>query len=363
MVKILQSLFAGFLFLLAYRMLFAGDFNINSIYNKATLRFEIDNDAVWKKDSDFTNGWSLQYHSVRYASWEETGAPGWLTWMGRHFPGLGDDNSIVGYSHGIGQNMITPGDLTNSEPLEGDLPYAGTLTYSLNWQCYNQQTARTFQVSVGILGTESLAGEFQNYVHDDLSMGDDPQGWETQRDTEPIINFGYAYIRLLADMGTYTNDWAGQIFLAPMGYFGNLITGVDLVLGLRLGWNIQEGFNVFPAPPGYGFFGSHLVPKPETASPHCVELVLTCKSMAMIYSAFFDGSVITDDDRDVDRETFAFAGMIGLNYYYYKMFSIRIAILHETDMLVEDSLPVGQAGKDNTGTDNSYGALLLDFYF
>jgi len=358
-----KALIANYIFILVPRTVFADDFNTQSFYNKGILRFEIDNDTVWNKDSDFTNGWSLQYHTVRYDSWADLQAPEWLTWVGKHFPSLDDDNSIVGYSHGIGQNMITPGDLTNFKPMEGDLPYAGTLTYSLNWQSYNQRTARSFQVSSGILGAESLAADFQNYVHDDLSLGEDPKGWETQRKTEPILNIAYGYIRCLADVESYTNDWSGQVFLAPMVYFGNLITGVDLALGVRFGWNIQEGFRIFPAPPGYGFFLNTLIPKPEIASPHGLELILSCKALGMIYSVFFDGSIITDDDREVDRETFAFAGMLGLNYHFYKLFSIRIAILHETDMLVEDSLPTVPPGREKTGTDNSYGALMIDFHF
>ncbi len=181
-------LIAGFLFILAHRTLWAGDFNTNSCYNKGILRFEIDNDAVWDKDSAFTNGWSLQYHSVRYATWEEVKAPKWITWMGRHFPGLHDKGLIVGYSQGIGQNMITPGDLTIATPAENDLPYAGTLTYSLNWHGYNRRTARSFQVSVGILGNESLAGDFQHYVHDKLPQCDNPQGWGSQRKSEPVLN-------------------------------------------------------------------------------------------------------------------------------------------------------------------------------
>jgi hypothetical protein len=39
--------------------LFAEEFYLDSPYNTAAFRFEIDNDAVWDKDSNFTNGWRL----------------------------------------------------------------------------------------------------------------------------------------------------------------------------------------------------------------------------------------------------------------------------------------------------------------
>ena len=48
-----------------------GKFNLDSEYNQGTLRLEIDNDIIWNRDSNFTNGWSVQYHTVRYDTWDE----------------------------------------------------------------------------------------------------------------------------------------------------------------------------------------------------------------------------------------------------------------------------------------------------
>ena len=69
--------------------------------------------------------------------------------------------------------MITPGDLNVETPQEDDLPYTGTLTYTLNWQCFNRQMARNFQVSLGLLGKESFAEQFQKVVHNDLNRGEE----------------------------------------------------------------------------------------------------------------------------------------------------------------------------------------------
>jgi lipid A 3-O-deacylase len=134
--KVLPLVF-GILLVSSDKLLYADPFHLDSFYNKGTLRIEMDNDAIWDKDSNFTNGWSFQYHTVRYATWEETRAPAFIKWVGNHFPTLAADDSIVRYGQGIGQNMITPGDLTHPNPPEGDLPYAGTLTYTLNWQSFN----------------------------------------------------------------------------------------------------------------------------------------------------------------------------------------------------------------------------------
>lgn len=338
-------------------------FNLDSHFNKGTLRLEINNDVIWNMDDNFTNGWNIQYHTVRYDTWDEAIAPTLCKWIGKHFPTLGDQESIVRFGQGIGQIMITPGDITNPDPPEGDLPYAGTLTYTLNWQSFNRQTARNFQITAGVLGEESYAGDVQRFLHNEWGWGEDPKGWHTQRDTEPIVNLAYQHLWRIAKMGTYTNDWAGQIYLGPTALLGNLSTSIELGIGFRIGWNMQEGFNSFPAPSGVGIFQAAHIPKPATASPHGVELVVGGRAMGLLYSVIYDGSIITGDDRQVERENFVFSGMLGLTYHYFDLFSVRLAVIKASDILVEESLPTPRPGQKKTAPDNSFGSVMIDFYF
>ena len=363
-MRIIKFLLIAFLLVYFNTTLFAEDFYLDSPRNKGMLRFEINNDAVFDEDSGFSNGWSIQYHTVRYASWEETKAPGFVKWVGKHFPTLHDDDSIVRYGHGIGQNMFTPGDIDVEIPQDGDLPYAGTLTYTLNWQSFNRRTARNFQVSAGVLGEESYAEEFQKFAHNDVGLGDDPKGWDTQRDTEPIVNIAYQHIWRLAHWGEYNNGWAGQTSLGTAAHLGNLFTAAELGFALRFGWNMLEGFNSFPAPPGRGFFQAYHLPKPSSASPHGYEFVLGARASGVAYSVLYDGSKITDDERDVEREDFVYGGIIGLNYHYYNRISVRLSLFITSDLLDEDELPPPPLpGGDETKNDSSYGTLQIDWYF
>jgi hypothetical protein len=355
--------FVPFLLVNLNNVIFAENFFLDSPSNTGTFRFEIDNDTIWNKDNNFTNGWSLQYHTVRYANWEESKSPGFIKWVGEHFPTLDNEGFIVRNCHGIGQNMITPGDLNAKTPSEGDLPYAGTLTYTLNWQSFNREMARNLQVSLGILGKESLAEQFQKFVHNDIGPGEDPKGWETQRNTEPIFNIGYEHPLRLAYMGNYTNDWAGQFSLIPSVSFGNLFTAAEAGLALRIGWNMLEGFNTYPAPPGRGFFQASHLPKPSIASPHSFELVLGARGCGLGYSVIYDGSMITDDDRNVERNKFILTRGIGIFYHYYSLFSIRLTFQRSTDLLDDDSIPNPEPGEDKTNADVSYGSLIIDLYF
>ena len=343
----------------------ASELNIESPRNTGLLRLEMNNDMFFADDSQFSNGFSLQYHTRGYETWEQTRAPAFAKWVGRHFPSLGEEGRIVRYGMGIGQNIVTPGDLTAKEPLEGDIPYAGTLTYSLSWQSYNVTDAATFQLTAGVLGKEAFAEEVQDFVHNELVNGDDPQGWDTQRKTEPVLNFSYQYIRSLARFGTFDGGWAGQLEAGPSLLLGNLTTGAEVGMDFRFGWNIPEGFAHTPAPPGRGVFNALNMPKPKSASasPHAYEIVLGTRVSRLFYSVFYDGSVITDDKREVDREDLLLAAGIGLNYYHYDRFAIRVIFLATSDLLVEESIPDPGKGRAKTEASTSYGSIVVDFPF
>jgi lipid A 3-O-deacylase len=342
---------------------FGSDFNLDSPRNSGMVRLEVDNDMFFQDDSQFSNGVSLQYHTIGYDTWEESTAPGFIKWVGENFPGLGDDDTMVRYGQGIGQNIVTPADLEAEEPLEGDIPYAGTLTYTLNWQSFNREKASTFQITAGVLGEESGAGDVQEFVHDDMDKGEDPQGWDSQRDTEPVFNLGYQYLHSLFRLGQYDNGWAGQMTMGPSILLGNVLTGVDLGTAIRFGWNIQEGFSSYPAPPARGFFQAYYLPKPATASPHGIEVTLGARASWLGYSVIYDGSVITDDDRDVDREDYILSWGAGLNYHYYDFFSFRIFVLTNTDLIDKDSIPDPGPDREKTDADNAYGSLVFEFHF
>src|SRR6056297_1271225 len=95
----LPRLFAMLFIMHMGNALFAEEFYLDSARNTGTLRFEINNDFVWDDDSGFTNGRSFQYHTVRYDTWDKADTLGLVQWVGKHFPTLDDNDSIVRNSH------------------------------------------------------------------------------------------------------------------------------------------------------------------------------------------------------------------------------------------------------------------------
>lgn len=341
----------------------ASEYHLDSVNNIRTIRFEMDNDSISDRDSHFTSGWSLQYHSLLYDSWENLSAPDFIRWIGLHLPTLNRTDSVVRHSFSIGQTAFTPEDLSKANPQAGELPYSGTLTGSLNWQSFNRNSARNFQISIGILGEESLSGKLHRFSHNDLDMGNDPEGWDSQRETEPLLNLAYHYNYTLARSENLNDRWGWHLALGTGASIGNLTTDAKIDFILRYGFNIIEGFTVTPTPPGLGVFHSAQIPKSVTNFPHSFEIVMGIGATALLYSVIYDGSLITSDDRDVARKDTMLNGLFGLNYQYRNSFSVHAYFQISTDLLESNAIPSHSSGGDQTFPDPSYAAISLDYHF
>ena len=350
-------------FALLFKISAASEYDLNRIHNSKTFRLEIDNDSISDRDSHFTSGWSLQYHSLLYDSWGNSSAPELIKWIGKHLPTLNRDDSIVRNSFAIGQTAFTPEDLSERYYQDGELPYAGTLTGSLSWQSFNRISARNFQISVGILGEESLSGNLHRFSHNDLHMGIDPEGWDSQRKTEPLLNLAYQHNFTLARSEKLNDRWGWHLALRTGASLGNLTTDTQVNLILRFGSNIIEGFAVTPTPPGFGLIQSARIPKTVVNSPHSFEIVMAIGATALLYSVIYDGSLITSDDRDVARDDTMINGLIGLTYQYRNTFSIHAYYFVATDLLESNATPDHLSERDKTYPDPSYAAISLDYHF
>ncbi|MHC5067902.1 MAG: lipid A deacylase LpxR family protein [Planctomycetota bacterium] len=318
-----------------------------------TWRLEINNDYFFGSDDGFSNGWSVQRHGVRYANWEAAAASDWIKWVGQTVPGLDRDDLQVRIGQGIGQNMFTPKDITLDRPDPDDLPYAGTLSYLLSWQSFSAERARVFQIDVGIMGEPSLAEEFQEFVHNDLSMGDDPKGWYTQRDEEPVIGLHYLAARRLVTFGA-PERWSSDVFVHGQGNLGNLMTSAECGLAFRAGWNAPQGLPYTAAPPARTAI-QHAATAPLGAGPWSAYLFGGVRAAAIGYSVIYDGSLITSDDREVERNDVIGNLLVGLTIGHRDTMAVHL-IYNLTSDLLEDA-------PEQTTLDNSYGSLTLDFFF
>ncbi len=215
----------------------------------ATWRFEFDNDVFFNEDNKISSGWSLQKQSAVARSWDALeDVPGFVRRWGKAIPTLTDEGLIYRAGIAISQVIQTPDDLSRSDLIEDDVPYAGALTLQATWYAFNDDEFRGFEITAGVVGPPSLAEQTQKTVHK-LIGSDDPKGWDNQLSTEPVINFNYMRKQKVWRGGNPAGLSFDTAINGNAG-LGNLFTQASVALEMRFGQNMPRGFVYVPDPIG-----------------------------------------------------------------------------------------------------------------
>lgn len=149
--------------------------------------------------------------------------------------GAADPNKSMYFS--VGQNMFTPDDISVSDIVGDDRPYAGWLYFSTG--VINRATNYTerLEVTLGIVGPASLAGDLHRTWHDWFNFTK-PNGWANQLKNEPglVIFYERQWRRALPTPGGF----AGQLLPHVNGALGNIYTYAAAGLTLRFGQNLPQ---------------------------------------------------------------------------------------------------------------------------
>lgn len=129
---------------------------------RATWRFEIDNDVLFNKDNQITSGWSVQKHSTVTKSWEDLeGVPQFIGRWGAALPTLTKKGLRYRAGIAVGQIIQTPDDDSRRDLNKDDVPFAGALTAQTSWYAFNDDEFRGFEIVLGVVGPHSLAEQTQ----------------------------------------------------------------------------------------------------------------------------------------------------------------------------------------------------------
>lgn len=185
------------------------------------------------EDRDYTNGIAMEFF------WQEEGIyplDKAVLWVGEKL-GILDNKTKTERSFLIGNIAFTPDNLSASNPILNDRPYA-SLIYLANKHVYaDHDSAIGIDMQVGILGT-GISREVQQAVHQQWRnlTGDtdpvDPKGWGNQISNggEPTFGLRVAYSALLAESDSNTWDIAGTSSV-NVGYQTNAGVGLSTRLG------------------------------------------------------------------------------------------------------------------------------------
>jgi len=307
----------------------------------ATLRFEFDNDVFFGKDNQISSAWALQKHSAVAQDWgalEEL--PGFVRQLGRRIPTLTKRGLHCRAGIAIGQVIQTPDDLSRSDLIEDDVPYAGALTIQATWYAYNHSEFRGFEITVGIVGPPSLAEQTQTVVHA-LIGADAPKGWGNQLSTEPVINLNYMRKKRLWRKGEQSGFSFDGAINGNVG-LGNLFTQATASLELRMGHRMPGGFAYVPDPIGYSmhYNAALKVPAPRVMSLYG-SLVL--RGTAFAHNIFLDGNTFTES-HSVDKEPFVGQIIVGLHFERPR-WALRVYAFLSTDTVDTEKSPLAEGGE------------------
>jgi len=238
-----------------------------------------------------SNGLQFSYLTADNRVWP------WLDgWARDHFFG-GPDLTLRAY-WALGQNLYTPDDLSQSDLIPDDRPYAAWLHADLGLVGSDDNRLRTIQFSFGIVGPSAQGEAVQSWIHQVIESPD-PKGWDNQiRDELAVLVVADQKWRNIFAFSWL--PWNLQIDLSPhVGLsLGNVMTAASAGATLRFGQGLDRDFGpprIQPAPPGSGYFNA--------SSRVGWYFFLGVDGRAVANNIFLDGNTFRDSHR-VEKNTF-----------------------------------------------------------
>lgn len=307
----------------------------NASVESQTWRVEYLNDAVFDKDNKISSGISIQKHSAVAESWDALkDVPKFIINWGKAIPTLTKEGLFYRAGIAIGQVIQTPDDLSRSDLIEEDVPYAGALTVQSSWYAYNNNEFRGFEITVGIIGPLSLAEPTQKVLHELIDVTH-PQGWDNQLETEPVININYMRKQKLWRSGT-PSDLSYDISINGNVGLGNLFTLGSMSLEMRFGNNMPGGFAYIPDPIGVSM---HYLASLRPANPNKASFYITLvfSSSLYVHSIFLDGNTFRDS-HSIDKEPLV-GFVIAALHYEKRTWGIHFTIIESSNNVIPGISP------------------------
>lgn len=209
------------------------------------------------------------------------------------------DGKNSGMVYSLAQYMYTPTDLTNSELILDDRPYAGWL-YLGTAIFWNDEVWMDYvELDVGVIGPSSFAEDTQCGIHK-ITESTLPQGWDNQLNDELGINLTYQ------KKFRWRRDGFIDIDVIPNagGAVGNVLTYADIGGLLRVGYNNPDDFGALK-----------MEPSTRSLNQFGVYSYLGAESRYIARSIFLDGNTFLDS-HNVEKEDFVSDIEYGLGLWW-----------------------------------------------
>lgn len=215
--------------------------------------------------------------------------------------------SDIFISFAVSNQLYTPSDLQETEPILDQRAYAGWTYAEMAIHKSTKHTLNSIQLQVGAVGPASKGEEIQTIIHE-LTGSTPPLGWDNQLENTLGVNVSYAY--KLRYITAPTHNF--EVSFVP--YFeadlGNVSTQASIGFFSRFGWNIAKDFGLSTLDVG----GESGVPvydeqMQSLKSDWSFSLNLTATGSAVAYDLFLDGTTLNGYKHDIEAKPFV--GYVG----------------------------------------------------
>ncbi len=255
------------------------------------LTLQLENDYFGNTDQHFSQG-------ARIGVLVPAGlAPSWVKDTMSRLPWVDADTSkhLV---FSLGQSIFTPDDLSRSDLIANERPYAGWLYGGIGLTWVDQDSFDSLELDIGIVGPSSFAEDVQKAWHEWFNF-QRPLGWAHQIRDEPGIVL------------TYEHKWRGLFPFSRFGLdgditphvgasLGNVLTQAAAGLTVRIGSDLKNNLDygpprIRPSLPGSDYF--------KTDGGWSWYIFAGIEGRAVLRNIFLDGNTFRDS-HSVDKKPF-----------------------------------------------------------
>ena len=309
--------------------------------------FYFENDLFNGTDSNYTNGVKYSLLSPDLSPHAKNGRipREVLEWIHK-VPLIRDSGPEFSHKAEVsfGQNMYTPGDISRTDLIRDDRPYAGWSYVGLAYhRLARQDEGRDFldsvEIQMGMVGPLAFAEESQTLIHE-LRNIDTAEGWDNQLKNEPGLVVAFERKWRFAPV-RHTLFGAGMIVHAG-GAIGNVATYLNSGLEFRFGLNLPYNFGVsLIRPAGSTRFSPDSRPG--------LYLFGAVNGKYVLRDIFLDGNTFTDS-HSIDKEPLVADYAIGATLSYRNLLMTYTNVTRTREFEEQEE-------------DHNFGSLTLSWFF